>query len=162
MVDSQLEDLYGEWLYWLGRIVRRLRERGGLLSTDGRYRMADFSAFAVVVGEALGWTDKAIDEMLTGLQRERDAFAAETDDVVDLLERWASTPSNMGRPVDADELLRSLNVIADAINRQQIRGVSMLMQRLRSPHLLALFDIQVAARDGAWTYAIRRRILGTN
>jgi hypothetical protein len=141
--------------------VARLRERGGL-SADGQYRMADFSAFALVVGEALGWSDADVDAMLTGLQRERDAFAAETDDVVDLLETWARIPSNVGRPVDADELLRSLNLIADAMNRQPIKGVSMLIQRLRSPHLLARYDIEISARGGAWTYAIRQKTQGVN
>jgi hypothetical protein len=160
-IDQDIERLYGEWLYWLGRIVARLRERGGL-SADGQYRMADFSAFALVVGEALGWSDADVDAMLTGLQRERDAFAAETDDVVDLLETWARIPSNVGRPVDADELLRSLNLIADAMNRQPIKGVSMLIQRLRSPHLLARYDIEISARGGAWTYAIRQKTQGVN
>lgn len=157
-IEHDIDDLYGEWLYWCNRIVRRLQS--GLPQTGG-YRMADFAAMAAVVAEVLGWSDAELVSMLDSMQRERDAFAGETDPTLDLLERWVGNPMNEGREVEAATLMTALNLIAEATSAPTIRSVSTLVQRLRSPYLQARFDVAVAARTSLgvpkWTYAIRRK-----
>lgn len=158
-IEHRSPDLYGEWLYWLNRIVARLREIGGAPKVHSALRMADFAGLMDVVGSVFGWTDTEMQNTVDGMLREQLVFAGETDPVPDLLDRWLTNLGNHGKAIDAQELLTQLNNIAQAQDKPRIRSVTGLIQKMRSPHVQVLFDIRAVHRGTSWTYEVRRHQL---
>lgn len=156
-IEARSPELYGEWLYWLNRIVARLREIGGAPKVHSALRMADFAGILDVVGSVLGWTDTEMQSTIDGMLREQLVFAGETDPVPDLIDRWLVDTKNHGRTIDASDLMNQLNAIAQALDKPRIRSITGLIQKMRSPHVQVLFDIRAVHKGTVWTYAIRRQ-----
>lgn len=165
-IEGHIDRLYGEWLFWLNEITARLMRDRIVADVDdmtvnapvaSAHRMADFARMAYIVGDVLGWTKADVARVLDALQREREAFAGESDPLPDLLDRWLTSPSNNGRTVTADDLMAALNTIATAINRPLIRSSTSLAGRLKSPHIDALYEVRMTSRGSTKLFSIRRK-----
>lgn len=154
--------LFGEYLYYVNRIVEEIRGGAYDESATEIHRMADYAALARVVGKVLGWTIEDVEDMMAGLQNERDAFINEEDPLVDLLNKWLEYPVKMGpinsgRPMDIHMLFKELNALAEHHKIQWYKHSRTLSQKLRSAHISEEFDIRITAVDGHKIYRIWRR-----
>jgi len=157
--------LFGEYLWYLGRIISELRqmdEAGEEFGLHETHRMADYAALGRVVGRVLGWEQEAVDDLMTALQRERDAFINEEDPLIDLLGKWLSYrprngPSNIGRPVNVFQLHAELETLAQAGGLMWKDSPRTLAQKLRSDHIETELHVEMYTEGGHKIYRIRRR-----
>ena len=163
MLDARPR-LFGEYLWFLGRILRELRtmhaegEEFGLSET---HRMADFAALATIVGRVVGWEPEAVAGMLDAMEHERDAFINEEDPLVDLLQKWATYtprngPANLGRLISGVDLHSELNMLAQAGNTVFKESPRSLGQKLRSSHIEQEFHVEMVPVRGQKMYCLRR------
>lgn len=163
MLDARPR-LFGEYLWFIGRILRELRTMHaegiefGLAET---HRMADFAALATVVGRVVGWDPAEVAAMLDALEAERDSFINEEDPLVDLLQRWLNYRprtgvSNIGRLISAMELHAELDTLAQAANMHWKESPRSLGQKLRSSHIEQEFRVEVIPHNGQKMYRFHR------
>lgn len=154
--------LFGEYLWYLNRIVAVLREDGdALLSQDETHRMADFAALARVVGRVLDWPEGTVDELMLALQGERDAFINEEDPLLDVLEKWiAYRPrggvGNVGREVTAVQLATELDTLAQAMQIPWKHTQRTIAQKIRSPHIERVLHVETGNVGGHRTFKMWR------
>lgn len=98
--------LWGELLEALNRVVATLRQ--GIPSYTSPFRLADWAALAVVIGDAIGMGSE-IPRLLGVVQGAQHEFATEEDLCVSALGEWLRNPSNIGRWKKADELNKDLS-----------------------------------------------------
>lgn len=155
---AQREETYGEWLYYLNRIVAVINS--GVLPTHAEHRMADFETFAWAVSHALGWKSYIVPELMHALQRERVSFASENDIVVELLEQWLETPGNEMRMVTAKMLFKELEQMAEIDNKKFLKNPMSLAYRLRTQHVIEKFAIADHQQDqhGRKIYQIAKQL----
>lgn len=147
------EVIYGEYLYYLNRVVASLnRQHVYQLS----HRMADFEKFAHAVGEAFNWPARHVQEVMNAIQRERTAFAAENDVVVELLDSWVDRTGNEQREVAARDLFHELRVMAELDGKIFVKSPQALAQRLRAPHVNERFIIHTFLDRDRKLYRIAR------
>jgi hypothetical protein len=96
--------------------------------------------------------------LLDALARERTAFAAESDIVLDILADWTAFGPNTTRWVTVQELFRDLSTMATTANRPFVKTPQALAQRLRAPHLRVLYEVDETLEGEQRRYAIRRRV----
>lgn len=159
---SERDRLFGEYLYWVNKIVAEIR--GGALDEDVEElnRMADFATMARIVGRVLAWPEDEVRDLLRALQAERDAFINEGDSLADILAKWIiyrpkGGPSNIGREVPLNTLYLELETIAEANSLPYYRDAQTLLQRLQSAHLERDFVIQRLYIGGHHSVKIWRR-----
>lgn len=162
-VNVMRPKIFGEYLFYVNRMVQAIRD--GILDEARKfsYRMADFAMMAHVVGAALDWEGGRVEEMLAGLQAERDAFASEGDPLFELLDKWldykprAQRYSNVGRPMTVTSLWSELETIATMHNIVFYKAQSVLAQKIRSSHLERKFVVENGpVMDGQPSYRIYR------
>lgn len=154
--------LFGEYLYYVNRMVAEIRSGAYQETDDEVHRMADYSALARVVGKVLGWQPEEISELMNGLQGERDAFISEEDPLVELLHQWIAYvprigPRNVGREVSVQTLFNELQSFAQAHGIQFYKGTRTLTQKIRSTHVDRDFIVQTLVADGHKSYRIWRK-----
>jgi hypothetical protein len=158
---AQRPQLMGEYIYYLNQIVHHLRvynDEAGQLETT---RMADFAAFVRVVGSVLHWTKEAVEDLLTALANERTAFITEEDPLLDVLHAWAGyiqrgTP-NIGRPISIRRLHAELEGHAQTEQIIYKSSARQLAQKIRSPHVLSEFDVELTIEKKQKIYRIWRK-----
>ena len=101
---------------------------------------------------------------MTALQAERDAFVNEEDPLVRLLHTWIghkyrTGQSNVGREVDSVTLYQELETLAQAAGIEKAFHSSprALAQKIRSPHILRDFDLELGTTGGQKTYKLWRK-----
>lgn len=147
--------IYGEYLYYLNRIVAALhRQRTYQLS----HRMADFEKFAFAVGEAFNWPLEHVRNVMDAVQRERTAFAAENDIIVELLDVWVERDGNDQREVAARDLFHELRIMAELDGKMFVKTPQALAQRLRAPHVNERFLIHTGLDRDRKLYRIARSL----
>lgn len=153
--------LFGEYLYYVGQIIELIRRDGGMSSRNERFRMASFAALARVIGRVLQWEDGEVDRVLDALAMESDAFTAEEDPLIDLLNHWLKyktqwTPSNVGRLVTANQLHAELESLAQAHQIQWKDTPRSLQQKLRSTAVERAFQIEPTVLEGQRVFKLWR------
>ena len=143
--------LLGEYLYYANKIVEVIRS--GFLDEirNEKLRMADFAAFARVVGIVLGWTDAEIEEMFDAIQLESAALTEETDPLTEVLSAWLGYQSrdgrysNVGRKVTLNALYSELKSFAQSLGVEDwYDKPRILRDRLKGPNLSRNFRIESA------------------
>lgn len=104
--------LYGEYLYYLNEIVARLKQPRTPEPEEAKHRLSGFARFAFIAGEVLGFTREEVAEALNGAQTERNVLTIEGDPLVDAIDIWLETLSNVGREVRPQDLLADLQKVA--------------------------------------------------
>jgi hypothetical protein len=153
--------LLGEYLHYVKLIIAEMRDGAIEGMFDERFRMGDFAALTRVVAKVLGWEDGAVEELLVAIQCEQTAFHDEADATADLLGKWLTRPlqgrgTNIGKPVEASVLHADLKSLAESEGIQFYK-LSVLIQKLRSPHIERHFIITTAVDNGVRTYRIWRK-----
>lgn len=146
-IEANRNQLYGEWLYYLNRIVSVINQ--GLMPDTADHRMADWEAFAYAVARAFNWREETIVDLMRALQGERGAFASENDVVVELLEQWLDFPQNDGRELTAQTLFKELRMLAELDGKPFVKSPLTLAHRLRAPHVVERFLVTDSATDRA-------------
>ena len=152
-------ELFGEWLYYLNRIVAELRAGWAIKhAAQVAQRMADFAAIAHATGRVLGYSMDEVDDMLAAMASERDALVNENNTFVELLDHWLANRNNMLRPVTAIELNHELDDIAKRLSVVHKMSPNALAQRLtRGRAIRKRFVVeQPGIRGNARLYTIRR------
>ena len=145
--------LFGEYLYYINLIVEHLRVYNDAPTVAEKSRMADYAAFARVVGAVLHWPTNAVDDMLEAIDGERDAFINEDDPLVQILGAWLNTKRNQGRKMNANELFNELTVQASQLGVNQLyKNARTLAQKLRSPHIARSFHTEITIKDNHKVY----------
>lgn len=164
-LEAEIEEnrarLLGEYMWYLGHIVQRIRDTATDLAPDETHRMADFAAFARVVGYVLDWEAKAVEGLMAALQAERDAFVNEEDPLIDLLNRWCAYPArsgvrNVGRLINAIQLYAELETIAQGNGIVWKSSPRILAQNLRASHIEREFYVETKPIGGQKVYQIWR------
>lgn len=157
-IENRRHLLYGEWLWFLDRIVARIRAGSLNKVPASTFRMADFTAIAHVIGSALGAKPDEVNTMLEGMEAERDTLVAEGDPLLDLLDKWLEDTRNVGKPVTAASLFKTLSDMARRGNRSFYKSPSTLAQKLRRDTVSKHFDVKHTGMQGnAKVYEIRRK-----
>ena len=161
-ITQRRSQLYGEYLYYVNKIVAEIRN--GVLDEklDEGHRMADFAGLARAVGRVLEWTEEEIADLLVAVQGEQIAFINEEDPLTDLLHRWTNYRSkhgttNIGREITLFALFAELESLAQGAGMTFYKSARMLAQKLRSPHVERDFIVQMFAPDGQKSYRIWRK-----
>lgn len=136
-IRDNRDEIFGEWLMWLNEIVAELRRNPA--PTPTKSRMADFAHLAHIIGRVLSrphgpagrWSHSDIEEMLAAMQDERNALIIDEDPLVDLLDKWLESPSNVGRDVKMAELHAELVALAKAVGATTFRSPKALAARIR-------------------------------
>lgn len=157
--------LFGEYLWFVGKIVDDLREQaeaGIEFGIHETHRMADFAAFGRTVGRVLGWEEIEVEKVMTALQRERDSFIGEEDPLSDLLMKWVTYKQragvvNAGRIVTIFTLHAELESLAQGHSIEWKDGTRALANKLRSDHLEREFRIEQLVIGGHKSYQIWKR-----
>jgi len=130
--------------------------------------MADFAHLAHIIGRVLNqpagppgdWSPEAIEEMLGGMQAERDALVIEGDAMIDLIDKWLDVVPNQGRELRVADLHRELAAIAKAGgNVTFFKSSKALAARLREASSALGQHFDVARRTGpggVMLYTFRR------
>jgi hypothetical protein len=143
--------LLGEYMWYVNRIVNHMRVYNDEMTVETT-RMADFAAFARIVGEILGWKKEDVSDLMLALASERDAFINEEDPLVDLLHKWivyrGGGYKNSGRELTLHELHNELDGFAKAHNITYYKQARTLAQKLRSPHIERDFEIETTVNKG--------------
>jgi len=137
-VLAERASIYGEWLYYLNRVVAALHTAPPRWTTT---RLGDFEIFAYAAARAIGWNNKAVPELMAALSRERSVFASEADVVLEVLGDWAGLPNNTGKWITARDLFRELSTLAFSAGKPFVKTPQALAQRLRAPHVASQFTI---------------------
>lgn len=139
-IELERPQIFGEWLYYLNRVVAALHQNK---KYQVSHRMADWNKFAFAVGAAFRWPESRITDLMSAIQRERVAFAAENDVVLEVLESWMdnSQGANAGRAISARDLFKELAMVAQYDGKLFVKTPQALAQRLRSPHVNEKFMI---------------------
>lgn len=148
--------LFGEYLWYIGRIVEVLREGDHESDADEAYRMADFVSFSRVVARVMGWTQETVNDLMQALQADRDAFLIEEDPLIDILNMWITyvygahlkKPPNRGRLISIFELASELEHLAETNGLPWKESARTLRQKLRMPHMEAAFRIEQYTHNG--------------
>jgi len=151
-IDARRPRLFGEWLWNLNLIVRRIRQ--GLPPSPPGYRMADFARLGLVIGQALGFDEAATLGTLEAAQGEREAFLWEADPLPDLLGRWVKTEANSEREVRPMALYGELAEMAEKGRITFYKNWTQLERRLRGG-IKGFTLVRVDGAEGA-TYRISR------
>jgi hypothetical protein len=158
---TQRPQLMGEYIHYVNQIVHHLRvyhDEVGQLETT---RMADFAAFARAVGAVLHWSAEDIDDLLLALANERNAFITEEDPLLDVLHEWAKYVQqgipNIGRPISIRRLHTELEAHAQTEQITYKSSSRQLAQKIRSPHVLSEFDVEVKIEKNQKIYRIWRK-----
>jgi len=160
-VLDQRGQIFGEYLWYVNRIVEELRLYGDQEAEGETHRMADFAALGRVVARVMDWPQSEIDGLMLALQGERDAFINEEDPLVDLLHKWIAYrqkngPSNIGRWINPMQLLPELETLAQAYTVPFKHSARSLAQKLRSPHIEREFHVETTILAGHKTYRFYR------
>jgi len=159
-------EIFGEWLYWLNEIVAELRRPQKQMTTP--YRMADFARLSHVIGRTLNqpagppghWSPEHIEEMLEGMQNERDALIIEGDTLIDIIDKWLEAASNQGRELRIADLYRELAMIARTLNVSAFyKSPKALANRLKDASGPLAHHFQISRRaghGGMLVYTFRR------
>lgn len=132
-ISSLRAAIYGEWLYYLNRVVAALQLEPQRSTTS---RLGDFEVFAYAACRALGWQSSlVVPALMAALNRERATFAAETDVVLDVVGDWMSFPGNIGRAVSIRGLFKELSALASTNSKPFVKTPQALAQRLQAPHV---------------------------
>jgi len=102
--------LFGEWLFKLNGIVKKLAEKNGergLIRVT--HRLSDFSILAMTIGESLGFDPRIVAQALDSAQSEREEMTVEDDPLVPLIDSWLAQEGNEGKWVTANELHSALS-----------------------------------------------------
>lgn len=102
--------LYGEWLWHLNNIVKRLRE-APLSNPPSQHRLADYAALTYTIADATAIDRPTLDKAFQELQVERDTLTLDSDPLSALIGIWIDK-GNAGRPVTARELYKELSMLA--------------------------------------------------
>jgi len=145
--------IYGEWLYYLNRVVAALRLEPPRWTTQ---RLGDFEVFAYAAARAVSWNQRFVPDLMAALSRERSVFAAETDVVLEVLDDWMNLPSNEGKWVSARDLFKELNALAYAGGKPFVKTPQALAQRLRAPHVAAQYYVADSVDRDRKIYCIVR------
>jgi hypothetical protein len=153
--------LFGEYLYYVNKIVAEIRQGALKQQADENHRMADFASLARVVGKVLDWGESTVDNLLLAIQDEQGAFINEEDPLVELLHKWISYKPNgrssIGREISLFSLFSELESLAQGSGIPFYKSPRVLVQKLRSPHIERDFIIQMIALDGNKSYRIWRK-----
>lgn len=132
-VAQQRARMYGEWVYYLNRVVAAL-QREPIRHTTAR--LGDFEVFAYAACRALGWQSTlVVPALMATLGRERATFAAETDIVLDVVTDWLAFPGNAGRPLSIRQMFIELSNLAATNSKPFVKTPQALAQRLQAPHV---------------------------
>lgn len=132
-ITSMRAAIYGEWLYYLNRVVAALQREPTRRTTS---RLGDFEVFAYAACRALGWqSSRVVPALMSALNRERATFAAETDVVLDTVGDWLGFPGNIGRKLSIRGLYKELSSLASTNNKPFVKTPQALAQRLQAPHV---------------------------
>lgn len=161
-IANERAKLFGEYIYYINRIVAEMRAGNYQESDDEVHRMADYSALARVVARVLEWDQDEVSKLMEGLQSERDAFISEEDPLVELLHEWIAYqprmgPKNVGREVPVQTLFNELQSFAQARGITFYKSTRMLVQKIRSTHVDRDFIVQMLVADGHKSYRIWRK-----
>lgn len=144
--------IYGEWLYYLNRVVAALRLEPIRRTSS---RLGDFEIFAYAACRALGWQSSVVvPDLMAALARERTAFAAEADIVLDVINDWMAYPQNEGRQVSIRDFYRELAALAETNSKPFVKTPQALAQRLRAPHVRVMYTIEEAIVSDRRLYTI--------
>jgi len=154
--------LLGEYLWYINQIVAELRIYNDAEVMNETVRMADFAAFARVVGRVMRWQPDTVNELLGAIRAEQEAFTAEDDPLLGLLHDWIKSPtrsfgSNIGRRL---RLLTLFSEVESHAKAQEIKFFSsprQLAQKLRSPHITREFTIEVTIENRERIYQLWRK-----
>lgn len=158
---DQRAQLFGEYIWYVNRIVEELRVYGDEEAEEEVHRMADFAALGRVVGRVMGWAPEEVQEVMLALQGERDAFINEEDPLVDIMHKWIaykpkSGPQPIGRWVNVIELLAELESMAQAYSIPFKYTARTLAQKIRSPHIEREFVVNQRVEGGHKFYRFYR------
>jgi len=156
-VGHKRGQLFGEWLWYLNRIVAVLREGKIAASAavrNRKHRMADFTVMAHVIGHVLGRTADEIDSMLEACQREREAFVAEGDVIKDVLALWLNTTSNVGRLISQSDLYKELSEVATANGRHFVKQPITMHRKLKEASITTSFMVETEVKGSVFYYKI--------
>lgn len=132
-ITSLRAAIYGEWLYYLNRVVAALAREPARPTTS---RLGDFEVFAYAACRALGWQSGIlVPALMSALNRERAMFAAETDVVLDVVTDWMAFPGTIGRKLSIRALFKELAALAATNNKPFVKTPQALAQRLQAPHI---------------------------
>lgn len=155
--------LYGEYLWYLNRIVRELKQVRESDDAPIQHRMADFARFAHIAGRVLGFdrgqVEAALGQQVTG----RLQLTSDGDVLLEVLDRWLDI--NNGRQISPGTLYAELNHLALSLHLTFYKNLRTLVDRLRRPDeaLRALCDVTAIETRDAHTggrhtlYEIRRK-----
>lgn len=145
--------IYGEWLYYLNRVVAALRLEPPRWTTQ---RLGDFEVFAYAAARAVGWNARFVPQLMAALSRERSVFAAEVDVVLEVLDDWMNYPGNESKWISARDLYKELNALAYSSGKPFVKTPQALAQRLRAPHVAAQFYVADSVDRDRKIYCISR------
>lgn len=152
--------LLGEYIWYINQIVNHMRVYNDETNVETT-RMADFAAFARIVGEVLHWSKDDVSNLMLALASERDAFINEEDPLVDLLHKWivyrGGGYKNAGRELTLYELHHELEGFAQANGMTFYKSARTLAQKIRSPHIERDFDVEATISNGRKVFRIWRK-----
>lgn len=153
--------LFGEYLWYINKIIEEMRLYGDQEADNETHRMADFAALGRTVGRVMGWSEEDVEGVMLALQGERDAFINEEDPLVDLMHKWISYrpksgPQPIGRPLNVVQLFSELESLAQASNIPFKYTTRSLAQKIRSPHIEREFVVHSSVDRGHKIYRFWR------
>jgi len=159
-IIDQRGQLLGEYIWYVNQLVHQMRVYADEEQNETT-RMADFAAFARVVGNQLNWTKESVVDLMATLASERDAFINEEDPLVDLLHKWiiyrGGGFSNIGRERSLHELHHDLESFSQANGLPYYKSARTLAQKIRSPHIERDFDVEIVIVNARKIYKIWRK-----
>lgn len=150
------DQLYGEWLYYLNKIVAEYQT---YLMVDAQdHRLADFAENAYYIGRAVGFTPEEVEKALAAAQAERDGLIAIGDPVIDVLDRWLSTEANQGREILVSDLFDELSKLAVERGMLFPKTIKALNVKLLAAHAQLEKDLGMVKKGAGrgLTYTFRR------
>lgn len=161
-VTEARPQIFGEYLYYVNRIVAEIRAGALREQTDEGSRMADFASLARIVARVLEWEPEAVEDLLAALQSEQAAFFNEEDPLVELLTLWVNYRSNkggsnVGREINLFSLHTELEFIAEPMGITYYKSARTLAQKLRAPNIERDFIVEMRAPNGVKSYRIWRK-----
>lgn len=125
---SNRDMLYGEWMYYLNKILFEFSTYHMVDNQD--HRLADFAETAYYVGRAIGMSSEDIDQTMAAAQVERDMLITNGDPTLDLLDRWLGTAKNNNREISGVDLFGELAELAKQFNMTFYKSVKQFVGKL--------------------------------